>query len=183
MKRVKVLSAAALTLALCGISAVGFAALSAPSDAKVGFEATGPAGLKIDGATGDLAVADSGGNVVLTVPLGNLTTGIGLRDKHMREKYLEVPKYPSAVLTVPRSALKLAPSGKVEGDVQGTVQLHGQTKAVPVHYDATADGQGFAAHGKFRINMGDFGITVPTYLGVTVKPDVDVTASFHVAGS
>jgi polyisoprenoid-binding protein YceI len=183
MKRVKILSAAALTLSICGVSAIGFAALTAPSDAKVGFEATGPAGLKIDGTTTDLTVAEDGGNVVLTVPLANLTTGIGLRDKHMKEKYLEVPKYPAAVLTVPRSALKLAPGGKVEGDVQGTVTLHGQSKPVTVHYDAAAAGQGFAVHGKFRINMNDFGITVPTYLGVTVKPDVDVTASFHVTGS
>jgi len=29
--------------------------------------------------------------------------------------------------------------------------------------------------------MNDFGITVPVYLGVTVKPDVDVSASFQVA--
>jgi hypothetical protein len=38
-------------------------------------------------------------------------------------------------------------------------------------------------HGKFRINMNDFGITVPVYLGVTVKPDVDVTANFKLVGN
>jgi hypothetical protein len=31
--------------------------------------------------------------------------------------------------------------------------------------------------------MNDFGITVPSYLGVTVKPDIDVSASFRVAGN
>ena len=45
-------------------------------------------------------------NVVITVPLANLSTGIGLRDHHMKEKYLEVQKYPSATLTIARSALK-----------------------------------------------------------------------------
>jgi hypothetical protein len=31
--------------------------------------------------------------------------------------------------------------------------------------------------------MTDFGVNVPSYLGVTVKPDVDVSASFHIAGN
>ena len=77
----------------------------------------------------------------------------------------------------------LVTGGAAETDVPGSLQLHGQTKPITVHYDAKADGSGFAAHGKFHINMNDYGIQVPTYLGVTVKPDVDVTASFHVAGS
>ncbi len=183
MKRLKRLSVAAVALGTLGPSAVGHAAFSGPSDAKVIFEASGPAGLKIDGRTPDLAVTEDGGNVVITVPLANLSTGIELRDRHMKEKYLEVPKFPSAVLIVARAALKLPPTGRVEGDVQGAVKLHGQSHPVSVHFDATAEGAGVAAHGKFRINMNDFGIVVPSYLGVTVKPDVDVSASFHVAGN
>jgi hypothetical protein len=31
--------------------------------------------------------------------------------------------------------------------------------------------------------MNDYGISVPSYLGVTVKPDVDVSANFSVTGS
>ena len=68
-------------------------------------------------------------------------------------------------------------------DVPATVNLHGQTRPVTVHYEAKRDGAALIAHGKFHINMTDFGITVPSYLGVTVKPDVDVSADFHVAGS
>jgi polyisoprenoid-binding protein YceI len=102
----------------------------------------------------------------------------------MREKYLEVPKYPSATLVVARSALKLPAAGAgVAVDVPGTLKLHGQTKPITFHYEATGDASGFAARGRFRVNMNDFGISVPVYLGVTVKPDVDVTASFHVSGS
>jgi polyisoprenoid-binding protein YceI len=169
---------------LLSISAVGHAALSSPSETKVGFTATGPAGLKIEGKTPDLTVADANGNLQLTVPLANLSTGIDLRDRHMKEKYLEVGKFPSAVLTVARSALKLPAGGdQVELDVPGTLALHGTTKPVTVHYGAKADGGGFAANGKFNINMNDYGIQVPSYLGVTVKPDVVVTASFRVTGS
>jgi len=165
---------------LLGISSSGHAALSSPSDVRVGFLAAGPAGLTIEGKTSELSVAEANGVVVLTVPLANLTTGISLRDKHMREKYLEAAKYPTAVLTVARTALKVPPSGEgTEGDATGTLQLHGQTKPVTVHYDAKSEGGKVATRGKFHINMNDFGIKTPSYLGVSVKPDVEVFANFQ----
>ena len=94
MNRSKHLWVAALSLSLVASSTAGYAALSAATDSRVSFGASGPAGMKIEGTTADLSVADDGANVVTTVPLANLTTGIGLRDHHMKEKYLEVPKYP-----------------------------------------------------------------------------------------
>jgi polyisoprenoid-binding protein YceI len=63
------------------------------------------------------------------------------------------------------------------------LSLHGQTRPVTVHYSAKGDGAGMATQGRFHINMNEYGITVPSYLGVTVKPDVDVTAAFRVAGN
>jgi polyisoprenoid-binding protein YceI len=174
----------AALLTLTTFSAAGSAALSGASDPRVGFEASGPAGLKITGTTTELTATEEGGNVVISVPLGNLATGIALRDQHMRDKYLEVAKYPAAILTVARAGLKVPAGGeKVEADAQGTLKLHGQSRPVIVHYDTKGDGAALSAHGKFRINMNDFGITVPSYLGVTVKPDVDVTAAFRLAGS
>jgi polyisoprenoid-binding protein YceI len=175
---------AALSLSLMGISTVGYAALSAATDSKVSFQASGPAGMKIEGTTAELSVADDGVNVVTTVALGNLTTGIGLRDHHMKEKYLEVAKYPVAILTIPRSALKVPHAGEQSSaDVAGSVQLHGQTRPVSVHYEAKGEGPSLSVRGTFHVNMNEFGISVPVYLGVTVKPDVDVSASFHVSGS
>src|SRR5579864_3868947 len=174
----------ALASSFAGLSTVARAALSEATAGKVSFQASGPAGLKIEGTTSDLTLADKGDSVVITVPLANLSTGIGLRDKHMKEKYLEVPKFPSAVLNVARGALKVPAAGdKVEIDVPGTVNLHGQTRPVTVHYEAKRDGSTLVAHGKFHNNMTDFGITVPSYLGVTVKPEVDVSADFRAAGS
>jgi polyisoprenoid-binding protein YceI len=184
MQHQRRLGAAAVSLSLLATSAAGHAALAGPMDARVTFQCSGPAGLKIEGTTTELAVAEDGGNVNITVPLANLSTGIALRDKHMKEKYLEVQTYPSATLVIARSALKLPPNGeKLEADVPGLVKIHGKAKTVSVHYDAKGEGAAFAAHGLFHINMNDFGISVPSYLGVTVKPDVDVTAAFRVSGS
>jgi polyisoprenoid-binding protein YceI len=172
----------ALSSGLLGLATRAQATLSAPADGHVAFQASGPAGMTIEGTTAELGIADQGDNIVITVPLANLTTGISLRDRHMKEKYLEVQKYPSATLTIARSALKLpSAADKVETDVPSTVNIHGQARPVVVHYEAKKDGATLSARGKFHINMRDFGIEVPSYLGVTVKPDVDVSANFRVA--
>ena len=60
-------------------------ALSKPSESRVKFTASGPAGLKIEGTTSELDIADDGTNVVLTVRLANLDTGISIRDKHTKD--------------------------------------------------------------------------------------------------
>jgi polyisoprenoid-binding protein YceI len=169
---------------LLGLVATGHAAVTAATDAKVSFVAAGPAGMKIEGSTNELSVAEQGGNIVVTVPLANLVTGIGLRDKHMKEKYLEVGKYPTAVLTVARSALKVPANGEtVEADAQGSLQLHGQTKPVSVHYQSKGEAGGLPTRGSFHVNIKDFGMEIPSYLGVTVKPDIDVNASFRATGN
>ncbi|HVY47020.1 MAG TPA: YceI family protein [Minicystis sp.] len=167
------LVAASLTLA-----AVASAKLAKSGGANAGFKASGPAGMNIEGTTSDVAVGDDGSTVTIAVGLGSLSTGIGLRDKHMKE-YLETDKYPTAELKVARSALKIpAPGGDASGDARGTMKLHGQTKAVTFHYTAKRDGDVINVSGAARVNMNDYGIKTPSYLGVSVKPDVDVSARF-----
>jgi polyisoprenoid-binding protein YceI len=184
MNRRKRLWIVAVASCLFSVTVAGHAALSSPTGTQVTFRAAGPAGLSIEGTTPDLKAAEDGGNLVIVVSLANLTTGIGLRDQHMKNRYLEVARYPESTLTIARSALKLPSGGeRVEADAPGTLQLHGQTRPVSVHYQATRDGDAFAAAGRFRVDMTEFGVNVPSYLGVTVKPDVDVFATFHIAGN
>jgi polyisoprenoid-binding protein YceI len=174
----------ASALIVLGTSVAASAALSTPTDARVSFLAVGPAGMKIEGTTSELTLVEKDGNLVVEVPLANLTTGIALRDHHMKDKYLETGKYPSATLVVPRSTVHAPASGaRASEDVAGTVTIHGQSRPVTVHYEATGEAGGSVVDGRFHVRMNEFGITVPTYLGVTVKPDVDVTARFHVAGT
>lgn len=139
------------------------------------FTAKGPGGLSIVGTTADVSVKAQGDNLAITVGLARLKTGIDMRDKHMTEKYLETPKYPTAVLVVPQSNLKVPVGGT---DVKGKLTLHGRTKDVLVHYEASGSPKSASIKGTLRINMQEFGIEVPDYLGVTVKPAVDIAVKF-----
>jgi len=155
------------------------ATLTAQPGARVTFNAAGPAGMKIVGTTSELAAADDGTNITVTVTLTHLTTSMDLRDKHMREKYLEVQTYPTTVLTVPRSALTIPAAGATQsGDAQGTLTLHGQTKPAQFHYSVVNNAGSYQVDGTIHIKMGDFAMAVPTYAGLGVKPDVDVDVHF-----
>jgi polyisoprenoid-binding protein YceI len=174
---------ATVVAVLLATTAVASAALSKPSESNVKFTATGPAGLKIEGKTADLDLSEDGGNVVLTVRLANLDTGIAIRDKHTKDA-LEVEKYPETKLSVARSALKLPASGdKSSGEAPATLKLHGKDLSTSVHYDVKADGSAFIVDGKLHINIKDAGIVAPSYMGITVKPDVDVNVHFRVNGT
>jgi polyisoprenoid-binding protein YceI len=151
--------------------------------ASVSFTAKGPAGMNIIGTTSDLQVKDDGKNVIVNVALKDLTTGIAMRDKHLREKYLEVGKYPDAVLTVERGALKVPAGSEVSGEAKGVMKLHGKSKTASFSYKAKKSGSSYIVTGSVHVNIVDYGITIPSFLGVTVKPDVDVSVSFSARDS
>ena len=166
-------------LLLTALPAAAGAALKARAPAQVSFVAVGPAGLRIEGKSTDLRVTDRPDALVVTVPLSKLETGISLRDSHMHEKYLESQKYPNAQLAVARSAINFPGSGQTtEGTVPGTLALHGQSKTVPVHYKATRNGAAYEVKGDLKVDFREFGIQIPSYLGATVKPPVDVNVAF-----
>jgi polyisoprenoid-binding protein YceI len=175
-------SARLASLSLAGaallVAAVASAKLAKAGGGNAGFKAGGPAGMNIEGSTSEVAVADDGSSVTITVGMNSLSTGISLRDKHMKE-YLETEKYPTAELRVPKSALKIpAAGGDSSGDAHGSMKIHGTSKDVTFHYSAKNDGGVINVAGSTRVNMNDFGIKTPSYLGVSVKPDVDVSTKF-----
>lgn len=173
--------ASSMAFAIGTLALVAHAALTgAPGQTSAKFSASGPGGLSIVGKNTDsVAVAEEAGNVKVSVQLASLDTGIGLRNRHMKEKYLETGKYPLAVLVVPRASLKTPAAGqKVSGEASGTMTIHGKTQPVKLHYDAANEGGIYRIVGTTALDIRTFDINVPSYLGVTVKPNVDVEVHF-----
>jgi len=161
------------------VCAAASAAINGVGAGTATFDAVGPAGMRIEGKTTQVSVAEQTGSLTVTISAGTFDTGIELRNRHMREKYLETGKYPAAIFTVARSAIQFPADGAdASGSVAGTLSLHGQTKPVTVNYKAHRTGDTYAVTGTTHVKMTDYGIDVPSYLGVTVKPDVDVSVSF-----
>ena len=145
-----------------------------------------------DGKTSDVTgtiVADPASpatsSVNVIINLDSLDTGVGLRNREMRERYLETNKFATATfksvsVTGPAS---IAPNAPVEISVTGDMTLHGVTKRVtiPVRVVLIPDGR-IHASSSFKIHMPDFGIKVPHSILVTVNDDVPVRLDLWAVG-
>jgi polyisoprenoid-binding protein YceI len=154
---------------------------------SVEFLATGwPSALKIHGKgagpDGVLTIADHTVSGSLVVDLESLQTGIGLRDRHLKEEYLQVDRFPQARLTLSRLDVACVPEGAAFAPVavpfDGTLMLHGVSKPVSGQarvgrHDARVD-----VSAQFSIKLGDFGVEIPKYMGITVAEKVDVKTTF-----
>jgi polyisoprenoid-binding protein YceI len=174
-------SRAVLVGALLGLAGMANgAALNRQGDAKVSFTGKGTVGFSMVGTTDKLDLKDDGKDITFVVPLETLSTGIELRDRHMKEKYLQVKEFPTATLVVPRAQVQWPAEGEVkEGTATGRFTLHGVTREVPVKYKAVRSGGVHTVTSTMLVNFKDYGVSVPSYLGVTVKPDVAVDVAFQ----
>ena len=178
MKR-NVLIASALALGLA-IPMGASAKFESAGDDDVRFLALGPAGMKINGKASDLDATEKGGNIRIKVPVHDLKTGIGLRDKHLK-KYIKSGSNKHAVLVVDRSKLKLPDDKKtVSGSATGSLTLAGVTKPLKFSYKAKRTGSDFHVQGRAKVDIRDHDIEVPCYLGVCVDPEVKIKVKFKL---
>lgn len=151
---------------------------------KVTFLAVGKPGfLKINGedgkATGKIIFNDKAVKGIIHVKLADFTTSITMRDKHMKEKYLEVEKYPEAILTLLKvgeiDKFYSSPNISKEVNFEGKLNLHGVEKPVSGKADINKNGNMVKFDAHFKIKVSDFNIDIPTYAGITVADEVEVT--------
>jgi len=158
-----------------GSSKIEFLAVGRPSAIKIrGKSSTAQGILKVIPAGNQFKVEGT-----IKVPLEPLDTGIALRDRHMKEKYLEVKKYPNAELTLTEAKL---PSSFNADDFKGTVpfsgtlDLHGQKRPVSGNADVEKHGSETTVHVEFPLKLSEFGIPTPEFSGIKVAEDVQVFA-------
>lgn len=142
------------------------------------FDAIGNPGLlTISGEKGDITGkyqrTDGKLSGSFDLLLNTLQTGMDLRDKHMREKYLETGKYPKTTLTVENVVLPKEGYFKFAGKLL----LHGKTNAVAGDC-LLKDSVKFEC--KFQILLSDYGIAIPEWKGVTIGKDVALTINLNL---
>jgi polyisoprenoid-binding protein YceI len=137
---------------------------------------------KTKAVTGEVAVASGVEQPLkgeLTVDLEKLQTGIGLRDRHMKENYLEVKKGQEFAEARLRDIKVDALSGKTS--FRGVLMLHGEEREVSGTANIKPSGEGYRVEASFPVRISEFEIPDPTYLGVGVKDEVQVRVNFTVA--
>jgi hypothetical protein len=166
-------------IGVIAFSSPGYAADSGLRNPKVTFTATGPAGLQVVGTGTELTMETQGPTLVFRVLLRSITTGIGLRDRQMRDKYLEIESYPFVELRLARDVLNMpALNGTTAGDATARLTMHGKVKDTTVRYLIRREGQRVDVTGTFRVDLRAHGIDLPAYRGLTLNTEVDVEVSF-----
>ncbi|MGZ6125061.1 MAG: YceI family protein [Myxococcales bacterium] len=168
------ISGAFVSLAAAALLAQGVLA-HASGESSVTVVAHGPAGLRIEGRSSQVTSAQDGNGLTFEVPIAPIDTGIGLRNRHLRE-LLEADKFPAAILRIPRSGLAVPlPGQPAQATAKGELTLCGRARTLEVQYRAEVDKDGVArVRGSMQIDLRDFGLASPSYLGMTVSPQVEV---------
>ena len=134
------------------------------AEAVVGF-----LDFEIEGCNvvGDLKDNGKGLSGEFTVDLKKLDTDLDLRNDHMKNKYLEVDKYPTA-----KMVLEQVPYGAKT--FAGSLTLHGVTKKVSGKVLKAEKGK---LETEFKVNILDFGVEKPGYKGVVIGETVAISVS------
>lgn len=149
---------------------------SDPTKGSVVFNATA-IGLKFqgkgEGPTGSVQV-DTAVVGTFKFKMDTLDTGIGLRNQHMKEKYLETAKYPYGELKVEgvTGFKKDSPEGSYP--FTGTLTIHSVAKPVTGTVQVQKAGEGLQIKAEFDTKVSYFSIPLPAYAGVALKDDVKV---------
>jgi len=126
------------------------------------------------------ARADQPGSIdgALHVNLQTLSTGIGLRDRHMRENYLEVQKGPDyATATLEDIRVE-----RLQGTstLKGTLRLHWQKREITGTAVMKEQGGRIRVQAQFPLKVSEFEIPKPTYLGVGVRDEIEIKVNMTV---
>jgi polyisoprenoid-binding protein YceI len=126
----------------------------------------------------------------VTVDLKSLDTGIGLRDKHMRDNHLHADSFPAALFTVDSVSLaggtlpSLNAGEPTALTIHGQMALHGVTKPLSIPAKATYRPADPAKPGTFGIlrletafgvKLSDYAIPRPEFLFLKLSEEVKIT--------
>ena len=153
-----------------GNGSVEFTAIGRPAALKIHGKGPAPQGyFTTDGAHFEGLVH---------FKMDSLVTGLATRDHHMKEKYLEIEKFPEATLQI--SSLKfpepLSTANFKWSNIpfEGPLTLHGKT--LPVHGTVSLEraGDQMLVESRFGLKISDYAIEIPSFAGITVANEVQV---------
>ncbi len=141
--------------------------------------------------SGDAANPATAGSVNIVLDAKSYDSGNAFRDDAVY-KLLDADTYPTitfqstgiqnVALSAPAAVGVNNKSVAGSGTVAGNLTIHGTTKQVSVPVQAALDGFGnFTADGEITFNYADYGVKVPSLLGLKAGDEVKVT--FHIVAA
>lgn len=154
---------------------------------KVTFETIGkPVLVQIKGKSDEPCVGNytlSGNQLTAAefkMKLDKIETGIPLRNKHLRENYLHTDKFPDAIVSIKKIDgldQQLGSKGSKMDNYYPEFTIHGVTKTIAgAQYKIT----GKKVEAKFQLELMEFGIERPAFMGIKVVDAVAINVEFDL---
>jgi polyisoprenoid-binding protein YceI len=122
----------------------------------------------------------SGSEFYFEVALATLNTGIGLRNSHMRENYLETDQYPYATYRGTISQVDGDSNSTVRILSVGTMTIHGVERPYEIVCDVEPASAGYRVRAQFQVALPDFDIEVPSLMFLKINEIMELELDFHL---
>lgn len=135
---------------------------------------------KIDGyLIGDSKEIKKDSELYFEVQLNTLETGIGLRDRHMRDNYLHTDKYPIASFTGKIIESKKSSKGW-DVVVKGEMSIHGVKKTISVNGELFKTKNGYEVICNFTVPLSDYKIEIPSLMFQKIDENMQIETKFYL---
>jgi polyisoprenoid-binding protein YceI len=130
-----------------------------------------------EGAPGSLGASE----FYFEVDLASLDTGIGLRNRHMRDNYLETDRYPYATFAGKVLRLESVTGGGFYVTTNGVLSIHGVDQAREISCSANRSGEGFRVNCGFQVKLSDHDIPIPKLMFLKINETMELDLDFYLA--
>jgi polyisoprenoid-binding protein YceI len=121
-----------------------------------------------------------GAELYFEVDLNSVDTGIGLRNRHMREDYLHTDKYPLTHFKGNVIESEKISDSEYNLKVSGKMFIHGVTRDITVSGKLYKLSNGFKLKSDFKIKLTDYKIEVPKFMFVRISEEIKLFLDFIV---
>jgi polyisoprenoid-binding protein YceI len=120
-------------------------------------------------------------DVYFEVDLRSVDTGIGLRNRHMRENYLHTDEYPfthykGKIISVEKISIH-----EYKVITEGDIFIHGVDKPLTIEGKMTKiNDVEYRIQAQFKVALTDFNIEVPKIMFLKIDENMDLVIDFYV---
>lgn len=118
--------------------------------------------------------------IYFEVDLNSVDTGIGLRNRHMREDYLHTDKYQFTNFKGNLTTIKEVSQTEFDVVASGKMFIHGVTRDITINGKIYKVPNGYQLKSQFIVKLTDYNIKVPKFMFVRISEDIQLTLDFFV---
>lgn len=122
----------------------------------------------------------AGSRLFFEVDLASLDTGISLRNRHMRDNYLETDEHPYATFDGKLDRIEAAGPGRFNVRASGDFAVHGVAARRTLDCLVTEERGGHRVACAFPVRLEDHDIEIPRIMFMKLAPEVRVEIDFRV---